>query len=501
MENYSESVLKSKSSEILIGISIISIFILFFIDKSNIYNYIFALINLGIIYKFFNQNTSKMFYYITLLFAIMGMTLGIHLKKYIGIDEQVNIYYIYLAIYIFIFIIDFFKSFKKEEVKNIFTDYINILFIIFAVYTFASFVLAEDKKLAIIKLLYYGVMFALVIMIVRENRTKEELYGTLRFLGVISCGMLIMGVFKIVTGIQLEANSSYLTPGAPLSSINPPFNRIPTLFFYNPNNYALVAVVILIAFSIYLVSNTKNNQLVIGTIIVLAEINIFFTRSRTGWIAVVITLIFISLVLLLKKNWKKAILILTPMIIFLVLFKGFEYIKSADFLYAKLGEMEQQVDENGEVITDGEIHLGNTGSINVRATLMADVLQGVIKEKNYLGFGPGNIQRYIKELDNTHRRYDPHCWWLEILGDFGVIGFLSFTLGYFLMALRLFITFLTRDDFTDVSLLSLALLATTSMLVFSPSSVFRLVPFWIVIGLALATSSQIFCNKRKKEGN
>lgn len=472
---------------ILFIISAISILGLFILNKQNIYNYIFALVYLVIIYKSFNESNKKSFYYITLLFAIMSITLGIRLKKYIGIDEQLNIYYVYLLIYI----IGFIAKAIKEKKKIFQINFVNVSFAIFALYTFLSFFIAKDKKIAIIELIYYGIMFCLVIMIVNENRSKRDILQTLKFLGIVSLGMVIMGLFKIVTGIQLEPNSSYLPLGAPLSSIQPPFNRIPTLFFYNPNNYALVAVIVLIAFSILFISNTKYNKWLILLAIAIVEINVFFTRSRTGWIATIISLVFISLVLLLRKKWKKAILTLVPIFMFCILFTGMESIKNASFLYDKLGELEEHVDENGEVVDGPQISIGSTGSINVRATLYVDILEGVFKEKNYLGFGAGNINEYIKMRDNTHGRYDPHCWWLEILGDFGIVGFVSFTLGYFLLAFKLFIDFLKGSELRYISLLCLALLAVMSMLVISPSSVLRITPFWIVIALSLSTSDLI----------
>lgn len=477
-------------------ISVTSMVGLFILDKSNIYNYIFGMIYLGVIYKNFNKSYNKAFYYITLLFAVMSTTLGVHLKKYIGIDEQINLYYIYLFIYIVIFGIKFVKNIREN--MKLKWDYINILFLVFATYTFASFILANNKKVAIVELLYYGVMFSFVIMIINENRSECELKDTLKFLGFVSCGIVLMGLFKIITGIQIEPKSVYLMPGIPMSSIDPPFNRIPTLFFYNPNNYALVAVIILIALSILFISKSRYDRRLIFIMLVITEINIFFTRSRTGWIATIVTIAFIFAILLIKKKWKQALMLLTPILIFGVLFKGLNSINDAGFLYDKLSELEHSVvDENGQVVEGTNISVGSNGSINVRATLFIDIIEGVFKERNLLGFGPGNINEYIKERENTHGRYDPHSWWFEILGDFGIIGFLSFTFGYFLMALRLFIRYLSNRTLEEISLLCLALLAATSMLVFSPSSVLRSIPFWIVIAISLAASNLII----KKEGN
>ena len=312
----------NKKNIILFGVSVLFILGLFIIDKSNIANYIFALINLAIIYKFFNTSFRKVFYYITLLFAIMSMTLGIHLKDYIGIDEQINLYYIYLLGYMIIWFVNLIKSLKEH--KKIKLDYINVLAIIFAIYTFISFIFAQDKKLAIVELLYYGVMFSLVIMIINENKSKLELKETLKFLGVVSIAILLMGTFKIVSGIQIEPNSVYLKPGMTMSSMYEPYNRIPTLFFYNPNNFSLVVVLILVGFSILLVSNTKYNKWIIGIVIYLAELNIVFSRSRTAWIASGVIFIFLAIVLLMKKQWKKTIIILIPLILFPITFKSAE---------------------------------------------------------------------------------------------------------------------------------------------------------------------------------
>lgn len=475
---------------ILFASTVLFILGLFIIDKSNIANYIFALVNLAIIYRFFNTSFRKSLYYITLLLAIMSMTLGVHLQDYIGVDEQINLYYIYLLIYMIIWLKNLIKSFKKH--KNIKLDYTNILAIIFAVYAFISFIFAADKKLAIIELLYYGVMFSLVIMIINENRTKVDLKDSLRFLAVISISIILMGTFKIITGIQIEPNSVYLKPGMPMNSIYEPYNRIPTLFFYNPNNFALVIVVILVAFSVLLISNTKHNKWLIGIVIFLAELNVIFSRSRTAWIASGVIFIFLAFVLLLKKQWKKACMILIPLFLFPVTFKSAEIIENSQFLYEKLGELDNNINnEDGTIIEGTNISIGSNGSINVRATLYIDILQGVFKEKNYLGFGAGNINEYIKSRNNTHGRYDPHCWWLEILGDFGVIGFLSFTLCYFIIMFRCFLRFLSKNSLQYTSLLTLGLLTSIFILVFSPSSVLRVTPFWIILGIALSVSNLI----------
>ena len=105
-----------------------------------------------------------------------------------------------------------------------------------------------------------------------------------------------------------------------------PYNRIPTLFFYNPNNFSVVAVLILMSFSILFVTKNRYNKIGIFFVLLLAEVNIIFARSRTAWIASIVVLIFSAIVLLIKKRFINATLLIIPIILFFLIFRGLEYI-------------------------------------------------------------------------------------------------------------------------------------------------------------------------------
>ncbi len=55
---------------------------------------------------------------------------------------------------------------------------------------------------------------------------------------------------------------------------------------------------------------------------------------------------------------------------------------------------------------------------------MYDVVHGVISEKHYLGFGAGNIEKYVEKMNNTFGVLNVHSFWVEMLGDFGIAIFL-----------------------------------------------------------------------------
>ena len=83
----------------ILRVSAVLMLILMIIDSKNIANHIFALVNIGIIAYAFKDNKEKYFYFSTLLFAIMSFTISIPLGKTLD-SEQIDIYYIYLFIYL-----------------------------------------------------------------------------------------------------------------------------------------------------------------------------------------------------------------------------------------------------------------------------------------------------------------------------------------------------------------------------------------------------------------
>lgn len=200
---------------------------------------------------------------------------------------------------------------------------------------------------------------------------------------------------------------------------------------------------------------------------------------------------------------KKKLIIKSTISLILVvgLFLGLSHIPQLGPYYGKFRELNvPTVEHNGHESNNNEleatedegesIELGGTGSVNVRATLIVDVLEGVIKDKNYLGFGLGNTADYYRKLNNTGGIVDSHNWWIEILGDFGVIGLVLFLAFYASLFIKKAIL-LKKDNVENKKyyILGILLIVSTSVLVFGPSSVYAFIPFWLVNSLAVSIIS------------
>ena len=134
---------------------------------------------------------------------------------------------------------------------------------------------------------------------------------------------------------------------------------------------------------------------------------------------------------------------------------------------------------------DEEIQDGGEGSLSVRTTIIRDVLlKGTIKEKNYLGYGVGNVTQYIQNQKNTGNIYSPHCYAIEILGDFGIPGVLLYG-GYYLYLLigNIIIGIKKKNIMCFAAVAGLIAFAPAS---FGPSSITYVFSYWILMGFAVS---------------
>lgn len=483
----------------VLKISIAILVTLMIIDSKNIMNHIFALANIIVIAYVFKQDKSKHFYLVTLLFAIMSFTISIPLGRSLS-SEQIDIYYIFLFIYILKFIYDYIITYIKDKKFYGKINIEKIILILFVGWVIISFFIADNKVVAFKKLILYSIMISFVIMIINENKTKKDLNITLKFLSIVSIGIVIMGSLEIITGFHIQPKTSYIMANLDFNRLEF-LRRVPTVFFYNPNNYGFVISIILLGFIVKAYFDKNRKDVIIDmVIIVLAQINLIFTRSRTSWITVIGALIFILFFFI--ATWKKKLIIKSALSIFLVfgIFTGLSHVEQLGPYYGKMRELNissiehdkgEENDSNVEKEDETDtIELGGTGSVNVRATLIVDVVEGVIKEKNYLGFGLGNTSEYYRKVNNTGGIVDSHNWWVEILGDFGVIGFTLFFLLYAVLFIKKAILF-KRDKVENEKyyVLGIILIVSTSVLVFGPSSVYAFIPFWLINSLAISITS------------
>lgn len=444
---------------------------------------VFAVFYLTVIFKRFSTSFRKNIYYATLLFSIMGYAMMFH------IGERYGIYYFYFTLFVYIILLIFKEKYYINLLNGIKNNkYIRFL-TIFVIYLLVSIVWTYDKKVAIMSSINYIIMICLLLMIVVENKSKDRLKETFKFLEYVYIGILVLGFVQIL-GFKYGLKNSYdVVPN--IYEKLPYLIRVPQVFFYNPNNYGVVVslamIFILVAYSF---SKTKKQKIYYLTLFICSQLNLIFSKCRTAWIVLVGFVIFAIILSIVYKNKNLRKSSIQIFIIMSVIFFILSLVPNMTYYYDKFNATPilrklNIVNIHKPAIPNNEIaSFGEKGSINVRYTLMIDVINGVIKEKHLLGFGVGNTPVYIQRVGNTYGIFSIHSFWFEILGDFGIFIFLYFIYICINILRDLFIGLKNKgNNLNKYSLIGILCSVSIAGLIFAPSSVVAFTPFWICLAL------------------
>lgn len=453
---------------------------------------IFSLIFLCLIYKRFSPNISKQLYFITILFSIIGYSMELKLTS------KYSLYYSYISIliYLFITLVLNIKNIKNINFKSITRNKYILFFVIFVIYCTMSLFFVKDLRAGLNIYATYLVFFCTVVIIYKENKSLVDLCETFSFLKFIYTGVIILGtleIFKFRYGIM----TNYYVMGIPVERIDY-FSRIPIVFFYNQNNYAVFLVLGMAAlFIAYVYSKTKLSKYINLALFIVSQVNLIFTTSRICWITVFMVFVFAFLIgilvkekILIRKSINFAILSLLIFFIFsMIPYSAVYYGKFNSTPFLKIFNINTIANINNDDYKNAMVKLGEGGSINIRFTLLYDIIKGVFKDKHYLGFGVGNTMSYVKSLNNTHGFSNAHSLWFEILGDFGIPIFIYFVYTYISIITASFKKYksLASENKKYILIIITSCLSFIG-LAFAPSTVIGFFPFWLLIGISSAAA-------------
>lgn len=471
----------------------------FIIYPKLVFVQIFASFYIVLIYKKFAKDFMDMLYYSIILFSIIGF--------YMKFNVIYSIYYYYVLILLYMSIITI-KSLKNKSYKlckkkhNKYFVFICIFFI----YMVLSVFIVSSKSEAIKYIIMITMMIALAVIMFIQIKNIKQLENTFEFLFLLFVGIILLGILQIF-GLYYGIENAYNRGGIHSEIMN--FTKhIPTTFFYNPNNYAVFLVMGMICLIIYYqYSKQRKDKLIIITAYIIAQVNLIFSRSRTGWISIVLAIFLLILFYMIKKlkvnqiKYKQKIIeIGLFLVITACVFTMFSFIPKMQPFYSKFSmakyityfkeEPDVKLVENinddsnkSKNKNESPITIGGSGSNNERITLIYDVIKGVFKEKHFMGFGAGNIEIYIKSLNNTNGKYNIHSFWFEILGNFGVVIFLYMVYVYLSLILDN-IKNHNKCDYKGIHLMCAAVMIIFILLAFAPSSIRDFAPFWMLLGIA-----------------
>lgn len=386
-------------------------------------------------------------------------------------------------------LLSLYKLIKDRTIFDKLDKKVIIIYIIWFIYMCLSIAWALSKSLSIKYIAIYLMMFAFIGNVMIYNISKERTKKTFKIVLMLISLITIVAFIEVLLGKQLpikhyaDAFMEYL-PQKDQNQIN----ARPMAFSFNPNNLA-ATLAILMPFCYYAIYSVKSISAKIWFAIIscISFVLIGTTTSRTGYIAAAIGVVIYCVysIFSVKRIGVKNLIFPAILAVCLVLSYNYSYL----IMNEKPVEG-QSITQNGladkmNTLEDQEITVGGDGSLNVRVTIIQDVVKGIVSEKRYQGYGVGNVEQFIKDQGNTGNIYSPHCYAIEILGDFGVFGILLYGVYYLYLAIQnLILGIKNKSTECFAAFAGLMIFAPAS---FGPSSITYVFSYWLLVALSIST--------------
>lgn len=470
---------EQKKNAIVIGCILAIAIIMGILGENYLITALFIGVCLGAIYFLKDKSMYNLIYALLLVSLIFDYTL------YVPKIESVYMFHIMLGIFA---LMTLYKIYKEKEIIQKLNKKILLIYVIWFIYGAISIFWAINKSLSIKYIAIYIMMFTFIFCMMVYNISKDRVNQTINLLLYLVSVVVVIGTIEVLLGEQLPVKHYIdgFADSLPQWQINT-INARPIVFSYNTNNLnALLSL--LIPFCLFSIFRFKNVLLKIWFCIIsiISFGLIVITTSRTGYVSFLFGfVVFIIYYIVNIKNLGIKQMIY-PIAIILGLVLAYNY--APNFMNIKPidgQKIEGTTSLSGKL--QSLIDISNDSEVVEKSTLnrmaiIKDVVGGVFKEKNFLGFGIGNVEQYIKDQGNSGNVYSPHCYPIEILGDFGVVGVLLFGVYYLYLLLGNLYKGIKKKDTIGICMVSILIAFMPAS--FGPSSITYVFSYWVVMALA-----------------
>ena len=367
--------------------------------------------------------------------------------------------------------------------KNIYEKLICILYVayIFSVYAFPfqvlkveiiflGFLLFKIRKIKINFYLIWSFMFfsIVILSVIFSKDPFISFIGAMQILKILVLNNILILVSKnkrevyfflntfIVAGIVLILRLLTLVPLENLGN-----NRLQIIGMFNANDVGLKLSLSLI-FLLYFIFLEKKYKLYYLVNVPILYLFIFFTGSKKAFVFSVLSLVLI--ILLSLKNKKKLVYYI-PLII-LGLFLIFRIIMEIPVFYNVLGyRLEAFLS-----FTEGNSRID--GSTLERLSMIKEGID-LFSEELFLGYG---LEGFAL---NTNFGHYSHNNYVEMLVNFGIIGFIVYYTMYFYLMVKNIKLYLLRNKIIIPFLINIIIVFIIEMAMISYKDRF----FYLVLGL------------------
>lgn len=364
---------------------------------------------INIVFSFYSIR--KICYYLWIVLIIC-----VFLGPYISIPDYENYYLLRLLLPIHI-VLFFISNFNKINIHflNLYKFYF-ILLILWISSGMLSLSIANNIALGL-RYLNYMIeicyLFFLCAFYIDGEKTYRDVCKVLLW---IFHTALFIGIIEVITGWHMRLSSANVY-------ITTTIENQPTGFLFNPNDYALLLCILYPIVVAYIDDNFTSSakwiwQIAIMTIMIFLVVS---TYSRIGMLCLGL-LIFILITFRFKKNSIYIWALQIPIVFIYCTYtsSGMELFQK---LYASFAD--------------------KSTSTAARTKLYSNLWQ-IAKDSNFFGVGAGNVPLELNKYILGYTKAGEagyttgHNFWLESIGNIGVIGFLvvlSIIISYFYHAI------------------------------------------------------------------
>lgn len=432
-------------------------------------------------YMMKDEDTYNLLYAVLLVSVIFDYTLHVP-----GI-QSIYMFHIVLGIFT---LISLYRAIKDRNVLLNLNRVVLSILVIWFIYMCISVIWAINRSLSIKYIAIYLMMFAFIVDMMIYNINKERLNNTINLLlGLISF-IIVVGFIEVLLGKQLPVRHYIdgFINSLPQWQINT-INARPIAFSYNTNNLTATLAILspICLFAIYRFENIIA-KVWFTVISCIGFTLVVITTSRTGFFAFLFgfTIFIIYSIISVKQIGINQMIF--PVVLIVGCILAFNYglllmnIKPVEHEKPQIQTSLSGKLHSLEGLTEGEAT--EEGSTLHRMEIIKSVLNGVITQKQYQGYGVGNVEQVIKNGGDTGSVYSPHAYPIEILGDFGLPGIALYGVYYlYLLIGNLIIGIKKKKIMCFAAVAGLIAFAPAS---FGPSSITYVFSYWILIGFAVS---------------
>ncbi|MBC1604560.1 O-antigen ligase family protein [Listeria rocourtiae] len=334
--------------------------------------------------------------------VVVAMFLGAYLS--VPGHESIYLFRLLLPIHVFLLLIT--QDFDIENLKK-YRAYF-ILLLLYFVASILSLCWAGSVTLGIRYCYFIFEICYLFVICFYHLNSEKQFMRLFQLITIFFSLNLVVGIIETILGwhLPLSGSNVYITTTSQFQ---------PTGFLFNTNDYALLLAILYPVAANYLLEfKRKNLGLILYIVVTVMTIYVVVsTYSRIGMLAIgisILTIFFFQF----KEKGIIICLLQAPIFLTIAVFSSFGK-NLTDIIYSSF--------------------TGKGTSTSARGHLYELLIQ-IIQDSHFIGIGAGNVPRQLNTLligyaeDSSEAYVTGHNFWLETIGNIGVIGFI-FCIGIF----------------------------------------------------------------------